>query len=108
MTNLKHKTEELYRLKHRIKRYKRRLIKEGFRKSRERGLDVVLYDFLPHEKINDSTVLVHRDHESNMDINQLIEIAKDSLPSLYRRYHSLMQMYETKCSQLEEEVRKAS
>jgi hypothetical protein len=61
---------ETYNVAHRIKRYERRLIKEGF--TRYQGKDMELEEVKP----------------GAVDADPLIELARQTLPTLHRKYYA--------------------
>ncbi|MBW2996003.1 hypothetical protein KY332_01750 [Candidatus Woesearchaeota archaeon] len=100
--DLQHKTRELYTLRHRIIRYKRRLLKEGFRQAREKDVSFVLPEYAwPPLEQDPSKRYLHKDLEDDVDITPILNLAKEILPSLYNRYNSLMEKYEIGCDNLE-------
>ena len=70
--------------KNRLKRYRRRLLKEALNVAKERGLElVVTWDSTI--KSGKGQVVVLRDGEDTEETD-LIELSKDRLPSLYGRF----------------------
>ena len=108
-TGLDYKTREMSKLGNRIHRYKRRLLKEAFRKAANAKINVVLpKDHLFLYESDDSKIFLRKDYDKNIDIDPLLNLVKDDFPSLYRRYYSAVQKYEKECQVLENMLAKVS
>ena len=78
------KTRETYKLIHTIRRYARRLIKEGLRNAK--GTNITVEEVQP----------------DRVDDDPIIDLARDNYPSLYRRYHSAVFRYYQNLGALED------
>jgi hypothetical protein len=98
MEELKRQIEEgkrarqMLSLRNRLDRYQRRLIREGFAVAEAKGIKVKLID--ERGCIGDDNIVARVEVEgSYADPSELIAIAKDNLPSLYRKYVSCEKKY---------------
>lgn len=81
---IKDKFDETYKQKNKIKRYKTRLLKEGFKIGKEQNISFIL------RKID----------EEHIEAISIIQLAKNSIPSLYRRFFDLINRYNLNVKEL--------
>ena len=97
---LRYKTKSLYGMQNTLKRYKKRLLKEAFRKATKDDIEIVPYSLRINRK-TEKIIFIYQDFDGNVDTNPLIDLVKKDLPSLYRKYNSMFDRYEKECQKLE-------
>ena len=91
-------------LHHKVIKYKKRLLKEAFKKAKDDGLDTVIYDLIPSDKIKNSTILLHQNYTKNVDITPLLNLIKDNYPSLHSKYQKTLDKYQTELENLKKQL----
>ena len=105
---LKYKSREVAKLKNRVQRYKNRLLKEAFTRANNEDIKILVYDVVDLDDVDDSTILAYKSHGDNINIDSIIKLAKDNLPSLHRRYYESLNRFNEEYDRLEEMVEQAA
>jgi hypothetical protein len=103
-TQLQRKTRELHSLGNQVQRYWKKLAQEAIKIAQDRGINSTVIDVskIEHTVFLDpqNNAILYRDGES-IDADALLELAKPYFPSLFRRYISGKERYETGIRELE-------
>lgn len=105
---IKYKSREISKLRNRVERYKSRLLREAFEAAKRERIKVLIGNSSDLYHVHGSTILICEDHKDNVDITSMISLAKDSLPSLYRRYNESLNKFNKEYDRLEEMVEQAA
>lgn len=79
------RVNELLVLQNRLGRYRRRLISEGIEITKKRGHTIIIRKE-GEDLWRDSAVIGLSSSGDYTDVNRLLDLARETLPSLYRRY----------------------
>lgn len=80
---------EVYKLQNKMHRYQRRLLKEGFKIGKENNIAFIIKNL----------------DKEYADVSPIIELAKSTLPSLYRRFMQLTKKFVNGVEDLEEKLK---
>lgn len=101
---LTRKESELINLRNRYHRYWRKLLKVSIKIAKERGIEtIVIEDYDDQINIalrNPDVIQVYQENDI-VNADELIELSKDVMPSLYRRYHGSKRKYYSELKKLE-------
>ncbi len=106
---IKRKTHELYNLKHRLKRYWKKLLAESFRVAKERGIKSEIIDLenLSSDIFLESSVISIYKNGKAVDADNFLKLSYQKYPSLYRRYRQGKGKYERGLNELEKMMNQA-
>ena len=90
---------ELYTLRNRLHRYWKKLVAVSIGVAKERGIKSRFIEFGDIVE-DDQKIHIHTDGE-NVDVSELLKLAQDRVPSLYRRYQTGRHRYEQGIRELE-------
>ena len=93
------KTRELYTLQGRLHRYWKKLVKVSIGVAQEMGIKSRFVEFW--DIVTDDQEIHIPIDGDNVDTSELLKLAKEREPSLYRRYQQGQQRYELGCKELE-------
>ncbi len=93
---------ELGKLTKKLKRYWKRLAREALSVVKEQGLELVVTDDLSIKSSPNQIVV--RDFPDGLEDKRLLDLAKTTVPSLYRRFQEYMNKYDNLRIELTEKL----